>query len=46
MSSATRKPHPHFNDQGALDWETSWQSAVAQAVEQGKLVFVEFGREL
>ena len=44
--AANRKPHPHFNDQGALDWETSWEVASARAVAENKRIFIEFGREL
>jgi hypothetical protein len=44
--SSGHKPHPHFNDQGALDWETSWEAASARATADGKRIFIEFGREL
>ena len=36
--------HPHFDDRGTLDWETSWDAALARAQREGKLVFVEMGR--
>jgi len=39
------RPHPHFDDQGTLDWHTNWKEAQASAKAQGKLVFIEFGRE-
>lgn len=39
------RAHPHFDDRGTLDWHTDWRSALRAAREQGKLVFVEFGRE-
>jgi len=40
-----RRPHPHFDDRGTLDWHTRWAEALAAASAQSKLVFVEFGRE-
>lgn len=40
-----KRPHPHFDDRGTLDWHTDWASALEQAAREGKLVFVEFGRE-
>ena len=43
---APRRPHPHFDDRGTLDWHTSWSEALRTARAQKKLVFVEFGREL
>ena len=42
----TKRPHPHFDDRGTLDWHSTWNEAVAQAREEQKLVFVELGREL
>jgi hypothetical protein len=41
-----RIAHPHFDDQGTLDWHTSIADAQAQAKREGKLIFIEFGREL
>ncbi|MFT7463072.1 MAG: hypothetical protein ACI9EF_001414 [Pseudohongiellaceae bacterium] len=38
--------HPHFDDGGTLDWHTSWDTALATAKEQSKMIFVEMGREL
>jgi hypothetical protein len=38
--------HPHFDDKGTLDWYTSWDEALAAAQRDGKLVFIEMGREL
>ena len=40
------RAHPHFNDQGTLDWHTQWGAAHAAATEGGKKIFIEFGREL
>lgn len=40
-----RRPHPHFDDHGTLDWHTSWKSALAAAQAGNKRLFVEFGRE-
>ena len=41
----TSRPHPHFDDQGTLDWHTTLAEALAAAAEQGKHVFIEVGRE-
>jgi len=38
--------HPHFDDRGTLDWHTDFDAAKAKAKEEGKLLFVEIGREL
>ena len=40
------KGHPHFNDGGALRWYTKLADAQAAAKKEGKLVFIEYGREL
>jgi hypothetical protein len=37
--------HPHFNDGGTLRWYTDFASASAAAKKEGKLVFIEYGRE-
>ena len=42
---SARRPHPHFDDKGTLDWHTRWSRALAEARAEEKLVFVEFGRE-
>ena len=39
------RAHPHFDDKGTLDWNTSWKDAVAEAKSEGKHVFIEMGRE-
>ncbi|MEZ6016041.1 MAG: hypothetical protein R3F49_13055 [Planctomycetota bacterium] len=41
-----RRKHPHFDDHGTLDWHTSFAEAAARAKVEGKLLFIEFGREL
>jgi hypothetical protein len=41
-----KKGHPHFNDGGALRWYTKLSDAQAVAKKEGKLVFIEYGREL
>lgn len=41
-----KRPHPHFDDKGTLDWHTSFAEAKQRARDEGKLIFVEFGREL
>jgi hypothetical protein len=38
-------PHPHFNDGGTLDWHTKLADARQAAKKEGKLIFVEYGRE-
>lgn len=38
--------HPHFDDGGVLPWYTKLAEAQAAAKKQGKLVFIEYGREL
>ena len=43
--SDERRPHPHFDDRGTLDWHTSWTEALADARATGRRVFVEMGRE-
>jgi len=44
--TATKRPHPHFDDRGTLDWHTRWSEASAAARAGDMLVFVELGREL
>ena len=41
-----KRPHPHFDDQGTLDWHTKLADATEQAQREGKRIFIEFGREL
>ncbi len=41
-----KRAHPHFDDRGTLDWHRHWGEALAQAKREGKVVFVELGREL
>lgn len=43
--SMNRRSHPHFDDRGALDWFDSYSEALAAAKRDGKIVFVEYGRE-
>ena len=40
------RPHPHFDDQGTLEWYTTFDEAKAAARAQGKRIFIELGREL
>jgi hypothetical protein len=42
---STKRPHPHFDDRGTLDWHTRWKDALDQAQREKKRVFVELGRE-
>jgi hypothetical protein len=37
--------HPHFKDGGALSWSTRLADAQKQAKAEGKLIFIEYGRE-
>jgi hypothetical protein len=41
-----RRPHPHFDDRGTLDWHTRYADALAQAKRENKVLFIEMGREL
>jgi hypothetical protein len=38
--------HPHFDDRGTLAWHTHFADALAEARRDGRLVFIEMGREL
>jgi len=40
-----KRRHPHFDDQGTLDWHTTLAEAQATARAEKKLIFVEMGRE-
>lgn len=42
---STRRPHPHFDDKGTLDWHTTLADALKSAALEGKRVFIEIGRE-
>jgi len=42
---ADKRPHPHFDDRGTLDWHTKYADALAQAKAEKKIVFIEMGRE-
>lgn len=42
---SARRPHPHFDDQGTLDWHTTLADALASARRDGKKVLIEIGRE-
>lgn len=39
------RPHPHFDDQGTLDWHATLDEALERARADGKLVFIDIGRE-
>lgn len=41
----TKRAHPHFDDNGTLDWTTDFAAAKAQAKAEGKIVLIEYGRE-
>jgi hypothetical protein len=43
-SSLLAQKHPHFDDGGALQWQTSLAAAKAAASAADKLIFVEYGR--
>lgn len=36
--------HPHFDDGGALQWQTTFAAAKEAAKKADKLIFVEYGR--
>ena len=38
--------HPHFDDQGTLDWSRTWDDALAAARAGNKKIIVELGRRL
>ena len=42
---AQKRAHPHFNDGGTIRWFTKLADAQAAAKKEGKLVFIEYGRE-
>lgn len=44
MSEAIAVTHPHFNDRGAVQWQTKFAEALAAARREGKYIFIEFGR--
>jgi len=46
-AAAGGKPagHPHFNDGGTIPWHGKLADASAAAKKEGKLVFIEYGRE-
>ena len=40
-----QRPHPHFDDNGTLDWHATMDEALSRARSEGKLVLIEIGRE-
>jgi len=42
---AAKLKHPHFADGGIIRWYTKLEDAQAVAKKEGKLVFIEYGRE-
>jgi len=42
---AKKRAHPHFDNQGTIRWYTKLSDAQAVAKKEGKLVFIEYGRE-
>ncbi|HEX8423714.1 MAG TPA: hypothetical protein VF634_09900 [Pyrinomonadaceae bacterium] len=44
MTDARKSSHPHFDDRGAVRWQTRLSDALAEAKRDGKFVFVEYGR--
>jgi len=38
--------HPHFDDQGTLDWTSDLDEGLARAKAAGKGVLIEFGRAM
>ncbi len=43
--NAEKFKHPHFADGGVIRWYTTLAEAQAVAKKEGKLVFIEYGRE-
>ena len=43
---AEKRSHPHFDDRGTLRWHTRFDEARRAAQTEGKLLFIELGREL
>ena len=41
----SKSQHPYFDDQGTLRWYDDLGAARSAAKREGKLVFVELGRE-
>lgn len=41
----SKRPHPHFDDRGTLDWETRFAAASERARRENKTLFIEMGRE-
>ena len=41
---ALAQRHPHFDDGGALAWQTTFAAAKEAAKKADKLIFVEYGR--
>jgi hypothetical protein len=39
-------PHPHFDDGGTLRWFTKFADAQSVAKKEGKLILIEYGRQL
>ncbi|QDU84455.1 hypothetical protein Pla163_15650 [Planctomycetes bacterium Pla163] len=41
----TESTHPHFDDGGAVVWQTDFHEALRAASQQGRLLFIEYGRK-
>ena len=44
VAVAAPQKHPHFDDGGALQWQTRLDAAKAAAKKADKLIFIEYGR--
>jgi hypothetical protein len=42
----TTASHPHFDDRSTMSWHTSMAQAKEEAARDGKLIFIELGRQL
>ena len=40
-----KRRHPHFDDRGTLDWNTTLDEAKAAAKPECRMILVERGRE-
>ena len=45
LATAPAQKHPHFDDKGTLQWQTTLDAAKAAAKSANKIVFLQYGRE-
>ena len=44
LANVAPQRHPHFDDAGTLQWQTTLVAAKAEARKADRLIFVEYGR--